>query len=58
MSKRYGFIYVDLDDTFSSSGDRYKKNPSHGIKRSLLPTTRMSPSENGVKKRLSINGKR
>lgn len=25
MSKRYGFIYVDLDDTISGSGDRYKK---------------------------------
>lgn len=25
MSKRYGFIYVDLDDTLSGSGDRHKK---------------------------------
>ncbi|MFS2221966.1 glycoside hydrolase family 1 protein [Pantoea sp. B65] len=25
MSKRYGFIYVDLDDTLSGSGNRYKK---------------------------------
>lgn len=25
MSKRYGFIYVDLDDTISGTGNRYKK---------------------------------
>ncbi|AXF78780.1 glycoside hydrolase family 1 protein [Erwinia tracheiphila] len=25
MSKRYGFIYVDLDDTLSGTGNRYKK---------------------------------
>ncbi|MGL6018044.1 MAG: family 1 glycosylhydrolase, partial [Gibbsiella quercinecans] len=25
MSKRYGLIYVDLDDTLAGSGNRYKK---------------------------------
>ncbi len=29
MSKRYGFIYVDLDDTISGSGNRYKKKSFH-----------------------------
>ena len=26
MSKRYGFIYVDLDDHLQGSGKRYKKD--------------------------------
>ncbi|MBP2156411.1 glycoside hydrolase family 1 protein [Erwinia rhapontici] len=29
MSKRYGFIYVDLDDKISGTGNRYKKKSFH-----------------------------
>ncbi|MTD25541.1 glycoside hydrolase family 1 protein [Erwinia sorbitola] len=29
MSKRYGFIYVDLDDNINGSGNRYKKKSFH-----------------------------
>ncbi|MGL9734477.1 MAG: family 1 glycosylhydrolase [Symbiopectobacterium sp.] len=49
MSNRYGFIYVDLDDTLAGSGDRHKKNLSHGIKRSSPPTVKISRTKNGAK---------
>lgn len=29
MSKRYGLIYVDLDDKISGTGNRYKKKSFH-----------------------------
>lgn len=32
MSKRYGFVYVDLDDEGKGTLKRYPKNPLIGIK--------------------------
>ena len=33
MSKRYGFIYVDLDDNIEGSGDRYEKKSFNWYKK-------------------------
>ncbi|WP_375152020.1 family 1 glycosylhydrolase, partial [Enterococcus mundtii] len=33
MSKRYGFIYVDLDDEGKGTGNRYKKKSFDWYKR-------------------------
>lgn len=32
LAKRYGFIYVDLDDQAKGSGRRYRKASLNGIK--------------------------
>ena len=40
MSKRYGFIYVDLDDTIQGTGKRSKKNHLTGTKKLLHPTVK------------------
>jgi 6-phospho-beta-glucosidase len=32
MEKRYGFIYVDLDNDFQGSGKRYKKDSFYWYK--------------------------
>lgn len=40
MSKRYGFIYVDLDDEIHGTGKRSKKNHLIGIKKSLHQTVK------------------
>lgn len=33
MSKRYGFVYVDLDDYGNGSGDRTKKDSYHWLEK-------------------------
>lgn len=33
MSKRYGFIYVDLDDSGNGTGNRYEKKSFHWYKK-------------------------
>ena len=38
MSKRYGFIYVDIDDEGNGTRKRLKKIVLIGIKRSLQQT--------------------
>lgn len=41
MKKRYGFVYVDLDNEGHGTRDRYRKDSFYWYKRSLQPTVKI-----------------